>query len=57
MPVLLLAMLGNMRRGVWLDPRLRYKLTSPRYSGELPVAETNVIMEKIEGNLTLDKRD
>src|SRR5262249_22494399 len=28
--------LGNLPRGVCLDPRLHYKCTSPRFSGELP---------------------
>src|ERR1700675_4730578 len=28
--------LGNVPRGVWLDPRLYHKDTSPRLSGELP---------------------
>ena len=28
--------LGNVPRGVWLDPRLLYKFTTPRFSGELP---------------------
>ena len=28
--------MGNVPRGVWLDPRLPYKDTSPRLSGELP---------------------
>src|SRR5262249_31285149 len=28
--------LGNVPRGVWLDPRLSHKDTSPRLRGELP---------------------
>ena len=30
--------LGNVPRGVWLDPRLSHKDTSPRLAVELPVA-------------------
>ena len=32
----LLALLGNMPGEVCRDPHLLYKLTSPRFSGELP---------------------
>src|SRR4030095_3355993 len=28
--------LGNVPRGVWLDPRLHYKRSSPRLSAKLP---------------------
>ena len=31
--------LGNVPRGVWLDPRLHYKCTSPRLSVELPLVD------------------
>src|SRR5262247_3765269 len=29
--------LGNVPRGVWLDPRLHYKRSSPRLRAELPL--------------------
>jgi len=40
--IVLRVALGNLPRGVCLDPRLHGKRTSARLSGELPLCEKNV---------------